>query len=126
MDPLVKVFPDARPDAAGEASAEVARGEHASLQFVVTIHQVNEGKVVAASVDPAGPDADAFYAQFFPALVAHLKQRGWLGTYLQHLADEPIAQRLVQEHILAFDCYGTDVTQFRATRRERLRSLSGR
>ncbi|MCZ7640083.1 MAG: hypothetical protein M5U12_30915 [Verrucomicrobia bacterium] len=35
VDPLIKVFPDARPGPAGAATAEVARGEHASLQFVV-------------------------------------------------------------------------------------------
>ncbi len=60
-------------------------------EFVVTIHEVRDGQVSARSVDPAAPEADRFYAQFFPALVKHLKERGWLGDYLQHLADEPIA-----------------------------------
>lgn len=62
--------------------------------FVVTIHRVEDDKVVSASVDPAGADAERFYAQFFPALVAHLKERGWLSDYLQHLADEPTASNL--------------------------------
>jgi len=35
------------------------------------------------------PRAKAFLSQFFPALVKHLKERGWYGTYFQHLIDEP-------------------------------------
>ena len=34
--------------------------------------------------------ARTFYAQFLPALVQHLRDRGWLDSYMQHLADEPI------------------------------------
>jgi hypothetical protein len=60
-------------------------------EFVVTVHQVKEGKVVSSHADPASPAADAFYARFFPALMAHLQKKGWRDGYLQHLADEPIA-----------------------------------
>lgn len=35
------------------------------------------------------PDAHAFYAQFIPALMAHLKDKGWDKIYIQHIADEP-------------------------------------
>lgn len=31
-----------------------------------------------------------FLSQFIPALRAHLEEKGWLGIYFQHLADEPI------------------------------------
>jgi hypothetical protein len=58
--------------------------------FVVQTRQVKDGKVQAASFDPNSPQADAFYAQFFPALVKHLREKGWLDRYMQHLADEPI------------------------------------
>ena len=34
-DPLVKVFQDAKPNGEQQAHADVARGEHASLQIVV-------------------------------------------------------------------------------------------
>ena len=70
-------------------------------EFVVTVHQVKDGRVAAASVDPASAEAEAFYAQFFPALVAHLKERGWLEAYLQHLADEPIASNLASYRAMA-------------------------
>lgn len=70
-------------------------------EFVVTIQTVREGRVVAESVDPASPEADRFYARFFPALVAHLKERGWLSAYVQHLADEPIPANLASYRALA-------------------------
>jgi len=63
-------------------------------EFVVTVHQIKDGKAVSGSADPASPEADTFYAQFFPALVAHLKEKGWQNCYLQHLADEPIASNI--------------------------------
>ncbi len=59
-------------------------------QFVVNIRRVKDGKIEGASVDPATPEAEAFYAIFFPALVRHLREKGWLDIYTQHLADEPI------------------------------------
>ncbi len=59
-------------------------------QFVVRTRQIADGKVRSASVDPSSPEADRFYARFFPALVKHLREKGWLECYVQHLADEPI------------------------------------
>ena len=59
-------------------------------EFVVTVQRVEDGQVVSGNVDPASAEADTFYAQFFPALVAHLREKGWRECYLQHLADEPI------------------------------------
>jgi len=69
--------------------------------FVVTVHQVKGGAVVPAQVAPTSPEAEAFYGKFLPALVAHLKARGWLSDYLQHLADEPIASNLESYRALA-------------------------
>ncbi len=63
-------------------------------EFAVTVQSVKEGRVIRSQVDPDSPEADIFYGQFFPALVKHLKERGWLGIYMQHLADEPIAQNI--------------------------------
>ena len=33
--------------------------------------------------------AQNFYKQFIPALIAHLKEKGWDKIYLQHICDEP-------------------------------------
>lgn len=70
-------------------------------QFVVQIRQVKEGKVVASSVDPASPEADVFHAQFLPALVGHLKEKGWTDIYVQHLADEPIKENIATYQAIA-------------------------
>jgi hypothetical protein len=62
--------------------------------FVVQIREVTGGKAAGRSVDPASPEADRFYAQFLPALRNHLREKGWLKQYLQHLADEPIKENI--------------------------------
>ncbi|NLN93108.1 MAG: DUF4091 domain-containing protein [Candidatus Hydrogenedens sp.] len=57
--------------------------------FVTNIRIIREGQVQNERVDPASEEARQFYAFFFPALTAHLKEKGWLDIYMQHLADEP-------------------------------------
>ncbi|MHB9133737.1 MAG: DUF4091 domain-containing protein [Armatimonadota bacterium] len=37
------------------------------------------------------PQAAAFLGELLPPLVAHLRERGWLSIYFQHMADEPVA-----------------------------------
>lgn len=36
--------------------------------------------------------AQNFYKQFIPELISHLKEKGWLSMYMQHIADEPTDQ----------------------------------
>ncbi len=57
--------------------------------FVVSVRRVKDRKIQSVSVDPTSDEADSFYAKFLPALVKHLRERGWLDCYMQHLADEP-------------------------------------
>lgn len=59
--------------------------------FVVSAQVPENGKLVSKQVDPASKEAEQFYSQFLPALRHHLKEKGWLEIYMQHLADEPIA-----------------------------------
>jgi hypothetical protein len=58
--------------------------------FVVRVRLVRDGKIVAKDVDPTSPEAHEFYGKFLPALTAHLREKGWLDCYMQHLGDEPI------------------------------------
>jgi hypothetical protein len=60
--------------------------------FVMRVKMVEDGKIVEKSMAPTEPAADAFYAQFLPALVKHLEEKGWLDKYCQHLGDEPIPE----------------------------------
>lgn len=57
--------------------------------FGAYVQLVREGKMASEQVAPDSETAKAFYSRFFPALVEHLRQQGWLDCYLQHLADEP-------------------------------------
>lgn len=70
-------------------------------QFNVYIRRVVDGQIVAESVAPDSDHAHAFYSQFFPALVNHLKEQGWLACYSQHLADEPIATNVKSYRAIA-------------------------
>jgi hypothetical protein len=38
--------------------------------------------------------ARSFYAAFIPALTQHLKEKGWMDIYMQHLMDEPIPENV--------------------------------
>ncbi len=42
------------------------------------------------SVTVTSEEYKLFLSQFLPALQKHLEQKGWLGHYVQHIADEPI------------------------------------
>jgi hypothetical protein len=58
--------------------------------FRIGVYKVKDGKAVRTGADPTSPEADNFYSQYLPALVAHLKEQGWFDIYMQHLADEPV------------------------------------
>lgn len=45
------------------------------------------GKMVPAD----SPEAQKFYAQWFPAFRDHLKEKGWLDKFVQAVGDEPVA-----------------------------------
>lgn len=94
FDRWVRIFKDAGVIGMIEGGHFGGREGGWECNFVVGIQEVKDGKVTARSVEPDTQEADTFYAQFLPALVRHLKERGWLSDYVQHLADEPIASNL--------------------------------
>ncbi len=49
---------------------------------------VEGGGVRRAALDPDDPRAEAHINSFLPALYAHLKEKGWLDRYVQHVLDE--------------------------------------
>jgi len=63
-------------------------------KFNVNAQVVENGKLVSKGVDPSSKEAEWFFSQFLPALKQHLKDKGWLDIYMQHLADEPIASNI--------------------------------
>lgn len=59
-------------------------------QFAAYVPEMKEGKKVLTRYPVDSEKVKRFYAQFMPALMAHLKENGWAGLYAQHIADEPI------------------------------------
>jgi hypothetical protein len=49
---------------------------------------VENGEVRRAALDPADPRAQTHLTSFLPALYSHLKEKGWLDRYVQHVLDE--------------------------------------
>ena len=49
---------------------------------------VENGEVRRQTVDPDDAHAEAHFNSFLPALYSHLKAKGWLDQYVQHVLDE--------------------------------------
>ncbi len=61
-----------------------------STPFVVHVPALDDEENDFVRVPITDDRARTFYSTFLPALVKHLRRQGWLDSYLQHLADEPI------------------------------------
>lgn len=60
--------------------------------FHVEVHDENDPDYKGRKVPPDSEEARKFYSAFFPKLHAHLKEKGWLERYAQHVGDEPVAR----------------------------------
>lgn len=58
--------------------------------YHVEIHSENDETSTGTRAAADSPEAEQFYSQFFPALYSHLKEKGWLDKYAQHVGDEPV------------------------------------
>jgi hypothetical protein len=59
-------------------------------EFQISVWQPEGHRLVHKHAFAGSLEANAFLADFLPALEAHLVKRGWIDCYFQHLADEPI------------------------------------
>ena len=57
--------------------------------LAIPAYVIEDGKAVQRTLDANDPRAEQFLDSFLPALLAHLKQRGWANRYMQHILDEP-------------------------------------
>lgn len=62
--------------------------------FLVSVPVIEKDTSYFESLNINDRKAARFYSQFFPALVSHLKEKGWYDRYMQHIADEPITENL--------------------------------
>lgn len=63
-----------------------ATGYDSPLRIPVFVAE--NGAVRRDSLDPADPRVEAHLNSFLPALYTHLREKGWLGRYVQHVLDE--------------------------------------
>jgi hypothetical protein len=63
-----------------------------NTSFGVSVPVVNSNPTVFEMQSISNQTAKDFYKQFIPALLAHLKEKGWDKIYVQHIADEPTDQ----------------------------------
>jgi len=62
--------------------------------FVVFVPRVEEDTTFFEKLAISSDSARQFYSTFIPALVDHLKAKGWDQIYMQHLMDEPIPENI--------------------------------
>jgi hypothetical protein len=63
-------------------------------KFVVSVPVVEQDSTIFKNMKITNDTARNFYSTFIPALVSHLKEKGWYAIYLQHLMDEPIPENV--------------------------------
>jgi len=57
--------------------------------YVIPTDLVENGKIVSKDLPAADPRAEQNLREFLRQLRNHLKQKGWLSRYVQHIHDEP-------------------------------------
>lgn len=60
--------------------------------FIVYVPDVESDSTLFLHLPIQDFRAKTFYSQFFKALAAHLKEKGWISDYYQYLTDEPIEE----------------------------------
>ena len=51
----------------------------------------SSGTMRSTNVEPMATECETFFTQFIPALYHHLKEKGWLGLWMQHIGDEAVS-----------------------------------
>ncbi|MCP4642160.1 MAG: DUF4091 domain-containing protein [bacterium] len=111
FDKMVEIFMEEGMCRRIEGGHIAGRRKGWTSDFRINIREVKDGKVAARRAEPDSDEARQFYSFYFPALVAHLKEKGWLDIYMQHLADEPIATNAdtYQEMGKLVEAYGPEL-----------------
>jgi hypothetical protein len=71
-----------------EGSHLIDRASGYNSPLTIPAFIVQNGVIHRAALDADDPRAEAHLRSFLPALYAHLKEKGWLGSYVQHVLDE--------------------------------------
>jgi hypothetical protein len=88
LDRFVKTFRDAGTAEIIEGGHLIDRASGYDSPLKIPAFVVESGQVRREAVDPDDPRAEAHLNSFLRALYIHLQEKGWLGTYVQHVLDE--------------------------------------
>lgn len=91
LDRWIRTFIDEGLDGKIEGLQIGSRAKGWNSQYLASTIQLRDGVTTEIRVAADSPEAEAFYAQYLPALEKHLEKQGWLDRYVQRIADEPIA-----------------------------------
>jgi hypothetical protein len=56
---------------------------------VVPAFVIEKGEIVRRSLEPQDPRGEQYLRSFLEGLYAHLEEKGWKDSYIQHVFDEP-------------------------------------
>jgi len=88
LDQWVEIFRKAGTAEIIEGGHLIGRASGYDSPLKIPAFVVENGAVRRAMLDPDDPRAEAHLNSFLPALYTHLKEKGWLDTYVQHVLDE--------------------------------------
>jgi Domain of unknown function (DUF4091) len=88
LDRWVDTFTKAGAAELIEGGHLMSRSKGYDSPLILPAFVVENGEVRIESISPEDPRAEAHLNSFLPALYAHLKEKGWLGRYVQHVLDE--------------------------------------
>lgn len=124
FDKTVEIFKDAGVSAMLEGAWIGRHSSDWTSDYIVKVPDPTPDSTALLHLPIQDPRARNFYAQFFEALVPHLKEKGWWDTYYQHIADEPIEENrqsyvdiagyvksLVPEIRIIDACHNTDLAE---------------
>jgi hypothetical protein len=102
LDRFLDIFQKAGAGDAIEGSHLLGRASGYNSALTAPAFVLEGGEVRRATLDPNDPRAEAHIRSFLPALYAHLKEKGLLDRYVQHVLDEahgaepPVYMRYVE------------------------------
>jgi hypothetical protein len=89
LDRFIETFDKAGMASTIEGGHLLGRVSGYYTPMAVTCDVVEGGAVVRKSLPPDDPEVEAHFRRFLPALREHLRSRGWIERYVQHIHDEP-------------------------------------
>lgn len=89
LDRFIETFDKAGLASTIEGGHLLGRVSGYQTPMAITCDVVENGAIVRKKLPPEDPEVEAHFRRFLPALREHLREKGWLPRYIQHIHDEP-------------------------------------